>query len=269
MSRGLSPVGRAARMPGGPFPFSFSSYAYWGSFGSRLPPLPEGGAAAEGSTAIPLLLAAGCCCCLPASALCHSRSSWASTAARLAACAWAQVWGCLCGCGRARLRLPRCPCSRAPAPASAPAPAAAPAPAGALWPAAIACISSRLCSRTWRWVAATCRGMGPGGPPVSLAGGYQQRAPPLRCRCNSMPPPGPAQPVSLQCHLGPCQCCCILGQPPGAARSAALGAARASPCLHSSAALKPQRRRRPFCRLYIFAGPSCFLSPAACRRRRC
>ena len=109
----------------------------------------------------------------------------------------------------------------------------------------------------------------PGGPPVSLAGGYQQRAPPLRCRCNSMPPPGPAQPVSLQCHLGPCQCCCILGQPPGAARSAALGAARASPCLHSSAALKPQRRRRPFCRLYIFAGPSCFLSPAACRRRRC
>ena len=53
-------------MPGRPFLFSFSSYAYWGSFGSRLPPLPEGGAAAEGSTAIPLPLPLGCSALAPA-----------------------------------------------------------------------------------------------------------------------------------------------------------------------------------------------------------
>ena len=49
-------------MPGG----ALFSHAYWGSFGSRLPPLPEGGAAAEGSTAIPLPLPLGCSALAPA-----------------------------------------------------------------------------------------------------------------------------------------------------------------------------------------------------------
>ena len=78
-------------MPGGAFPFSFSSYAYWGSFGSRLPPLPEGGAAAEGSTAIPLPLPLGCSALAPAGLQIAGRT-WLSGAPPFFICMRGPVW---------------------------------------------------------------------------------------------------------------------------------------------------------------------------------